>query len=115
MKRLPNGQFAPGNEGSSGRPPGSIDRAKAVEQAICIKAREIGKEGVHEWLATLDDKELSQLYGRLLSREQKHQVTAEVSFADALAEVEAIEAAERALLRDSAQRSAKDHGVVSEN
>ncbi len=74
--RRKNGQFASGNHGGPGRPVGSIDRVRAVEEAICRKMgeKEASQEGVIMWLKTLPDHLLAPLYAKLLPRDDRLRV-----------------------------------------
>ena len=77
--------------GGPGRPKGSIDRVKAVEDAIQLQAQRAGIAGddphttVAAWLGSLDQKDLSALYARILPKDIKMTGEMRVSFVQWLA------------------------------
>ncbi len=79
--RRKNGQFGRGNHGGPGRPAGSIDRVRAVEEAICRRMgeTEASQEGVIKWLATLPDHLLAPLYAKLLPRDSRLRVEGQLT------------------------------------
>ena len=82
--RTDKGTFAKGVSGNpGGRPAGSIDRVKAVEDAICAKAQLEGQAGVVKWLKSLPDSMLAPLWARLLPKESH--VKATITWEDVVA------------------------------
>jgi len=74
-------QFKKGQSGNpGGKPKGTVDRVNAILLAIQKKAKLDGEAGVVKWLASLPDRDLAMLYGRLLPKDIKLQADVTVTW-----------------------------------
>lgn len=72
-----------------GRPRDTINRINAVMDAICVKVKIEGYDGVVKWLSGLDDSVLAGLYGKLLPKDCNINAVVTLSFEDCLARMDA--------------------------
>jgi len=78
-------RFENGNPGGPGRPKGSVDRVKAVLDGIVLSAKNAKLKGenpqelVAAWIDTLDPKMKAMLYSKVIPREQKTEMTGEIT------------------------------------